>query len=181
MKSTVVYIHGFDSSPNSSTAQVLRTHYSHEKFLCPAIDHRSDPDKLQAQFDALGKRLMRQDDVVVVGSSAGGLWADYMAIKYGLKTVLINPALSPSTLFPSFDLPAEYIVKYKKLERYLEGRPRHHTVVFSGTGDDVVPSSVVKHHHKNTRLLAGVGHRLTDYKPVFAAVDSFIGNWPEVK
>jgi predicted esterase YcpF (UPF0227 family) len=181
VKSTIVYIHGFDSSPDAATAQAVKAHFKNEKFICPHINHRDDPDKIRAVMDALGKSLSNEDDPIIIGSSAGGLWADYLAIKYGYKTVLINPALRPSILFPSFGLPDAHIAKYKKMEAMVTGKPRRNVVVFSGDKDDIVPTDVVKTHYPNPNILKGVGHRLASYAPVFAAVQKMMGNFPEAR
>lgn len=179
MKSTIIYIHGLDSSPDAQTAQSIRAHFKGEKFIMPHVDHRSDPDKIRAQMDALGKSLSHEDDPIVVGSSAGGLWADYMAIKFGYKTVLINPALKPTLMFPGFGIPEKFIAKYAKLEALVAGKPRHNVVVFSGDKDEIVPTSVVNTHYKKPTILKGEGHRLKNTKPVFDMIQKMIGNFPQ--
>jgi predicted esterase YcpF (UPF0227 family) len=179
MKSTIIYIHGLDSSPEAQAAQAVRAHFKGQKFIMPSVDHRSDPDKIRAQMDALGRSLAKEDDPIVVGSSAGGLWADYLAIKFGYKTVLINPALKPTVLFPKFGIPENYIAKYAKLEAMVAGKPRRNVVVYSGDKDDVVPTSVVHTHYKSPIVLKGEGHRLQNTKPVFDMIQSMIGNFPE--
>lgn len=179
MKSTVVYIHGFDSSPASETAQAIKKRFHAEKFICPHINHRDDPDNIKKQMDALAAKLRNEDDPVVVGSSAGGLWADYMAAMYGFKTVLINPALRPSILFKKFNLPEAYIKKYAALEKLVTGKHRHVSVAFSGDKDDIVPTEHVKTHYANPIMLKGEGHRLKDLTPVHNMVGAMIGNFPE--
>lgn len=179
MKSTVVYIHGYGSSPASDTAKHLKEAFPTEKFVCPHIDHSQDPDKIKAQMDKLAKQLTNHDDVVVVGSSAGGFWADYLGSVYGFKTVLVNPSLRPATNYKKYNLPSEYYDKYALMQDWIKKHARHHMVAFAGDKDDVVPLEHVKTHYKNPIMLKGEGHRLKNMTPVVKMVQSMIGNFPE--
>ena len=179
MNSTIVYIHGYGSSPASSTAQHLQQSFPGEDFVCPSIDHSKDPSDIKAQIDDLAKFLLDQNDPIVVGSSAGGFWADYLGSEYGIKTVLVNPSLRPSTNYKKYNLPASHYDKYKKLEDALKNHQRHHMVAFVGDNDDVVPTQHVTDVYKKPIVLKGEGHRLKDMTPVVDMVRSMIGNYPE--
>lgn len=178
MKTTIVYIHGWGSSPQSQTALDIKKSFPDEIFICPHIDHSQDPDIIRHQMDDLGKKLM-QRDAIVVGSSAGGFWADYIGCIYGIKTVLINPSLRPELNFRKYNLPEEYYEKYKRIKAYIKNHSRHHMVAFAGEKDDVVPMSHVQTYYKNPIVLKGEGHRLSNLDPVVKMVQSMVGNFPE--
>lgn len=97
---TLLYIHGFLSSPKSAKALAthdwLQYHRPEWRFECPFLSSR--PADARATLEALISQL-GDDDVYLTGSSLGGFWATYLAERYGLPAVLINPAVSPQRRF----------------------------------------------------------------------------------
>lgn len=97
---TLIYIHGFLSSPKSTKAQVthdwLRYHRPDWRFECPFLS--SHPAQAKAALEYLLERLP-DSEVFLLGSSLGGFWATYLAETRGLPAVLINPAVSPQRRF----------------------------------------------------------------------------------
>jgi hypothetical protein len=179
MKSTIVYIHGYGSSPEGDSAQQIKHSFPDQHFIAPHIDHSKDPDTIKQQMDGLAQTLKGHHDPIVVGSSAGGFWADYLGAKHGLKTVLVNPSLRPSTNYKKYNLPPSHYDKYKKLEDTIKDHPRHHMVAFVGDKDDVVPKQHITSVYKKPIILKGESHRLTDMSPVVNMVHSMVGNFPE--
>ena len=91
----LVYLHGFNSSPQSHKAQVM-AHAMAERglagqYACPALPVLAD------EAIALVEELMRSrpGPPCFVGSSLGGFYATYLAEKHDAKAVLINPAIEP--------------------------------------------------------------------------------------
>lgn len=91
----IVYLHGFNSSPQSHKAQVLKRYLAErglaDKFACPALP----PSAGEAM--ALLERSFTARSTCYVGSSLGGYYATYLVEKHGGKAVLINPAIDPHT------------------------------------------------------------------------------------
>jgi uncharacterized protein len=92
----ILYLHGFNSSPQSAKAQYLKR-YLEERgrggdFLCPRLPHR--PKLAVAAVEAEIARLSREQ-ITLVGSSLGGFYATWLAEKHALRAVLINPAIDP--------------------------------------------------------------------------------------
>jgi len=92
----IVYLHGFNSSPQSHKAQVL-SRFMAERGLgaycaCPALP----PLALEA-ISAVEALMARHPGArfCFVGSSLGGYYATYLAEKHGAKAVLLNPAVDP--------------------------------------------------------------------------------------
>ena len=101
---TLIYLHGFLSSPQSSKAQLtrnwLKKHHGQDiHYLCPQLS--SNPYKAIDQLNELMSDFSQQT-VGFVGSSLGGFWATYLSEQYGAKAVLINPAVAPHTRFAHF-------------------------------------------------------------------------------
>ena len=94
---TLLYIHGFNSSPASSKAQALRASMDMlrraDGFLAPALPHAP-----AAAAHMLEKLVQQHPHSAVVGSSLGGFYATYLAEKFALRAVLINPAVRPYDL-----------------------------------------------------------------------------------
>ena len=91
----LVYLHGFNSSPQSHKAQVLGCYLSGlglaDRYACPAL-----PPLARDAVAVVEALLARTGpDVCFVGSSLGGFYATYFAERQGAKAVLINPAIDP--------------------------------------------------------------------------------------
>jgi hypothetical protein len=91
----VVYLHGFNSSPDSQKARLFAA-YCHARgvtdVLVPALSH--DPARaLQVLETCVGER--DSSIALLVGSSLGAYYATYLAERHGLKAALINPAVAP--------------------------------------------------------------------------------------
>ena len=88
----IVYLHGFNSSPQSHKAQVMQRFMAERglahDYACPALPPLAG-DAMKAIEPLLEKKPC------LLGSSLGGFYATYLAEKHGLKAVLINPAIDP--------------------------------------------------------------------------------------
>ena len=98
-----IYLHGFNSSGDSAKgkffANALAPHTVHTPSYPP------EPDAAIAYLEQLLKALLRHaqanDPLILIGSSLGGFYAQYLAHQFKLAMVLINPALQPAfTLRP---------------------------------------------------------------------------------
>jgi predicted esterase YcpF (UPF0227 family) len=92
----LIYLHGFNSSPQSHKAQVLGRYMEERgvgaRYACPALPHQ--PLKALAVIETELARAPK-GQATLVGSSLGGFYATWFAQKHGLKAVLINPAIYP--------------------------------------------------------------------------------------
>lgn len=92
----LIYLHGFNSSPQSKKARELgrsmANHGLEGQFACPALPH--EPGRAIEAVNAELKRAGPRP-VVLVGSSLGGFYATWFAETYALRAVLINPAVQP--------------------------------------------------------------------------------------
>ena len=93
----IIYIHGFNSSPASFKANLLRQKLESmgrgAEFSAPALPHRPS-----AAIKVLEAEVARHPGAVLVGSSLGGYYATWLAEKHALKVVLVNPAVRPYEL-----------------------------------------------------------------------------------
>ncbi len=89
----ILYLHGFCSSPASWKSRLLGEEMARrglaEHFACPQLSPVPDEAVVCAET------LIEQagGEVVLVGSSLGGHYANHLAEKHDLRAVLVNPAV----------------------------------------------------------------------------------------
>ena len=90
----IVYLHGFNSSPQSHKAQVLKRYMEERglarEYACPAL-----PVSAQAAVRVIEDAVKGRGTVCYLGSSLGGFYATHFVEIHGGKAVLINPAIDP--------------------------------------------------------------------------------------
>lgn len=103
--STLLYLHGFLSSPQSEkavqTKQWIENNRDDITFVCPFLTPYFNETRKTLE------ELVESTPVYLMGSSLGGYWATWLAEKYDLKAVLINPLVDPYLLDESTYLGVE--------------------------------------------------------------------------
>ena len=90
----IIYLHGFNSSGASAKGQFLKEQLAGINVLTPSYHY--DPARAIAMLENLVTESCKlEDNLMLAGASLGGYYAQYLADKYALKRVLINPALLP--------------------------------------------------------------------------------------
>ena len=101
--STLLYLHGFESSPNSRkailTEEWLNCRDLGLDFVCPSLPPFANATMslLEAVIGKIGNR-----PVYLIGSSMGGFFATNLIEKYGVRGVLINPVVDPARGLESY-------------------------------------------------------------------------------
>lgn len=102
----MIYIHGFNSSSKSTKASILSRSLDHfnlssSQYYAPDLGY--DPEQaIHLLCDLINQLKSDNTDVYLVGSSLGGFYATYLAEEFGLKAVLINPAVKPYELLVDY-------------------------------------------------------------------------------
>jgi len=90
----VIYIHGFGSSGRGGKSLQFRAYFKAQNIPCIAPSLSYVP---ALAMDTLEQLINSYDEeITLIGSSLGGFYSIYLAEKYGLKAVLINPAIDSS-------------------------------------------------------------------------------------
>ncbi|MGC7839819.1 YqiA/YcfP family alpha/beta fold hydrolase [Pseudomonas wayambapalatensis] len=101
MSGSILYIHGFNSSPLSAKARQLEAVMQQlglgDHLRVPALHHhpRQAMAQLETAIAELGAPLL-------VGSSLGGYYATHLAERHDLKALLVNPAVTPHKHFDGY-------------------------------------------------------------------------------
>lgn len=195
MPSTLlVYLHGFRSSPRSSKAVMtgeavaaLSSPANPIEWYCPQLlaSPKESMDMVTAYIDA-----STYDRLVVIGSSLGGFYANYLAEKYGCKAIALNPAvraareLAPHvgmmTAYDSdepFDFRPEYIDELKALQVEAITTP-HRYFLIAAKGDELLDWREMVDFYPGAKqlVLEGSDHGIADYADHLPQVLEFISN-----
>ncbi|MFT5117600.1 MAG: putative esterase YcpF (UPF0227 family) [Kiritimatiellia bacterium] len=153
----LLYIHGFLSSPQSYKAQQmqcwLQQHHPEIIYHCPLLTPHPD-DCVNTLINIVETARATKDPLYLMGSSMGGFWASYLAERYDLPAILINPAVDVIELMPRY------------LEQPLQNY--HTDDVYCLKADDLVQLSrydtpIIKRHN-NYWLLVQEGDETLDYR-----------------
>ncbi len=122
----IIYIHGFASSGLGGKAKLFKEEFKDEIIL-PSLSYV--PSLAINTLEQLIESFLNLDEKVsLIGSSLGGFYCLYLASKYNLKAVLINPAIKPyKTLdkiglqtnyfdFSSFEVKEEHMIFLKTIK-----------------------------------------------------------------
>lgn len=148
---TIVYLHGFVSSPRSHKATLLgdylRNYAPDVAYVVPEMHHR--PRRALAQVEAACGGIAPAD-LTLVGSSLGGFYATVMAEALGCRAALLNPAVHPQRHFTKylgpqrnlytgeeFDLTMEHVAELAALDPPAITHPERYWL-FVETGDEVL-------------------------------------------
>ena len=95
----ILYIHGFNSSPQSIKAQQTLAFFQ-QKFPEINVIIPQIPCYPQPAINLLEDIIVKNQKVIkgVIGSSLGGYLASYFVEKYSVKSVIVNPAVRPYEL-----------------------------------------------------------------------------------
>ncbi len=96
----ILYLHGFNSSPQSHKACQLQQHMNQLGIghLVAIPEIKPAPADAIEQLQAACEEIMQDYELALIGSSLGGFYSTWLAEKYNCKAVLVNPAVNPHEL-----------------------------------------------------------------------------------
>lgn len=186
---TLLYIHGFLSSPQSYKAQQIRgwleQNHPQIDYNCPKL--RPYPDECAQILTDIISRA--NQPVYLMGSSLGGFWATWCAETYGLSAILINPAVNVLEFLPlyvnkplsnyhtneHYRLQSEHI---KQMEQYdISPTHKENYWVLLQTGDETLDYrlAVAKYAGCRQTVETGGDHSFQGFERYFQEAIIFFG------
>ncbi len=181
----IIYIHGFGSSGHGGKASLFREYFEDE-VIAPSLSYV--PNLAIDTLEQLIEILLEKDETVgLVGSSLGGYYAIYLASKYNLKAVLINPAIYPYKTLDkigmamnyfdgtSFEVSSEHIQALKRLE-VQEVLNQENFITLLQTDDEVLDYNDAVEKLPNSELVIeeGGNHSFENIESYFRKIGSFL-------
>lgn len=181
----IIFIHGFGSDGFGSKATLLRQYCAQHNiaFIAPSLS--TIPDLAISTLEELIQQWQRVDDVKLIGSSLGGFYAMYLADKYNLPVVLINPSIAPVfTLgkkigeginfhdFSGYEWTEKHV---QSLEKYQCSFSGQRCLLLVQTGDDVLDYKLAVEKLPDARhvIERGGNHGFEGFEQILSQVVSF--------
>jgi predicted esterase YcpF (UPF0227 family) len=190
MPGSILYLHGFLSSPQSAkacaTLAYLQQHHPDIKFIAPQLSGIPSEAWQQAQR---AMHSVKEDVVGIMGSSMGGFLATLLAERHQCKASIINPAVAPHELFPeylgthtnpytqeTFELTANHIQHVAQLVIDKVTSPDNYQV-FLQTEDEVLDYRLAEQLYQDTNLhiVEGGDHGYQDFDNELPKIMRFFG------
>lgn len=186
----LIYIHGFNSSALSFKARLVRERMAvlgrESGYACPELAHR--PAQAMAQLEALIAGAPAAQ-TALIGSSLGGFYATWLAEKYRLRAVLVNPAVRPWELLRDYLGPQKNLyteAQYELTARHLDELRALEAPAISPelylllvrTGDEVLDyrQALARYRGCSQMVIPGGDHGFGDFGDYLDGVLEFCGS-----
>lgn len=140
MKTLVMYIRGYPGNGSSESVGRLKTMLGDEfDFVAPKYQFQDPAFEMYEFMHLIYDIKNRRQEIILVGSSLGGFYANYLSNQFQLPCVLINPSLHPAVSLQKYgnDPSEEFMQSYQLLED--QKHPiKGQKIVIIGLKDEVV-------------------------------------------
>lgn len=183
----LLYIHGFNSTSGSSKAQQLKRWLEAQgrdsEWVCPDLPHQ--PAAAIAELSRLIETA--KTPVKLIGSSLGGFYASVLAARYGLRAVLVNPAVHPQLLLRTalgaqknwhtgeeYDFSPSHLNALAAMDEAAPAQPTN-LLLLVETGDEVLDyrDAVAYYRDGHQIVLQGGDHGFTRFVDLLPFIDVF--------
>lgn len=186
---SLLYLHGFNSSPRSAKAQAFRswlaTHFPQINLIIPQL--MTEPEAAAQQITQIFATTPSIRGVL--GSSLGGFYATWVAQQRALPAIVINPAVRPFELLQGYlgenynPYTAErYVLESRHVEQlralYLETLSHPKLIwLLQQTQDEVLDYREAVSYYADAHQTVEEGgcHAFDNFDRHFPAIMTFIG------
>jgi len=174
----IYYIHGFNSSPASHKSRQLqerlRSLGREAEFACPALPHQPREAIALLEREVSARPAA---EVTLVGSSLGGFYATWLTEKLGVRSVLVNPAITPhdglrAYLGPQrnlytgepYELTEGHLAELAALHVSAPARAERYLLMHT-TGDELLDWRIAVDHYAGCRsvIVQGSDHGFAEF------------------
>lgn len=191
LNTTIIYIHGFGSIGDSYKGNLLKEHFSSSyNVFSPTFSYSTK--EAVCEIKSL---IDKFENVILVGTSLGGFYADYFNTLYNIPAVIINPLVEPRGVDRFIGENINYYTKEKftftkesfnyllKIKKDKEESFNYYNrvsipVVLLAEDDDLLDYKLAKKKFENcdVRVFPTGGHRFTNSKDIIRAVEDICKN-----
>lgn len=191
MAKTILYLHGFMSSPASFKAQLLKTALAEKaadcRYDCPQLP-LPPAEAIETAMAAV--KDVPDHELTVIGSSLGGYYANWIAEQRHCKAVLLNPVIDPWRIKILEDSPDKSDLQVKAWLDFRETytaalaairvktvtTPDRYLLV-AATGDELLDWHLMCDHYRDAHqiIIKGSNHGISDFEQYLPQVLAFCG------
>ncbi len=179
--SKILYLHGFSSCGIGNKSLALETYFGSDSIVSPDLP----PSPIDAIYTA-EEILQSSEFDLIIGSSLGGFYATYLAEKYSMKGVLLNPSTQPwETLAPYvgwqkrfcdeevFEFKSVYLEQLKTLQ-VAPNKGKY--LLLLQSGDEVLDYTKAQSLYNRYRVIVEYGgnHRFENIDDYLLMIENFI-------
>lgn len=179
----IFYIHGLNSSSNSEKFEKLKKFFKNEEVIGLNYDsrHLENYDKILSDLKRQIDKYKHHDQIMLVGTSLGGYWANQLSNIYKCKKVLLNPCLFPSKMMQTFVGGKQTIFEtgetYMFTQEIVEALSEHENDLYKDKTlcllemcDEVLDNKLNQGIFKNTISYSGGNHRFSRFEEILPKV-----------
>ncbi len=166
------------------TQEYIALNFPHVKFHCPQI--ASTPKKAIKQLESFFESAPTEQ-WCLIGSSLGGYFSTYLSEAFGIKAVLVNPAIKPYELLEDYVgeqvnpyTNESYMVEKSYLEDLIsieqQKIQKNNYLVMVQTGDEVLDYKLAVEKFQQSSLIVQEGgdHSFTDFENMLPKIAEFL-------
>ncbi|MGB5506529.1 MAG: YqiA/YcfP family alpha/beta fold hydrolase [Sulfurovum sp.] len=179
--SKILYLHGFSSCGEGNKSILLKAYFGAVSVIAPDLP----PSPIDA-IDTIEEILESTHIDILIGSSLGGYYATYLAEKYHMKAILLNPSTEPWETLASYTgwqkrFCDEEIFEFKPV--YLEQLKMLQTAPEQGkyllllqSGDEVLDYTKAQSLYNKHKIIVEYGgnHRFENLDEYLSMIEKFI-------
>jgi predicted esterase YcpF (UPF0227 family) len=192
MRPLLLYIHGFNSSPQSQKAEEIRDYIAAQslpiEFISPALPNYPGESWRLLEQELVAQQRRQRKKIALIGSSLGGFFATALAERMRLKAVLVNPVVRPSELAghflggghnpysgEDFYLHQGHIDEMRLLESKSLSAPSNF-LLMAQKGDETLDyRQAVEYYHQSPKIIEDGGdHRFQGFKTHLPEIMKFL-------
>ncbi len=182
----LINIHGFSSNGLSRKSKLLRQKYKNQ-IICPTLSNI--PELAVDTLEQIISHLLKTEKSInLIGSSIGGYLSIYLACKYNLKAVLINPAIYPYNFKnfiglnecsfdgSKFESTCKHLQSLKNYDIKKIKEPKNFLVLLQ-KGDELLDYQEAEKKFIDANLVIeeGGSHGFENFESKFDLIDEFFG------
>jgi predicted esterase YcpF (UPF0227 family) len=185
----ILYLHGLNSAGTAGKATTLQREFGVCSVISPTYPAYS-PHQAVAQLTELMSGVEEPEQVIIVGSSMGGFYGQYLARLFPIKhLMMINPALHPWQLLESAVGPQQNFVTgehYQLTHEMVEATRQYAidkiddgvaTTLFLDRGDETIDYRIAAEVYRGIGglcIFEGGDHRFQHMKEAVAIIRNYL-------